>query len=152
RRSGADGTSAPHKLMTLLLGQLPGFVEQARVEGFRIVGTLIDLEDREVSVAGRGEIAGPVGPGGGQSAVDDHIMARAQRARIDQSRRRLSGGEALAAQRYGLLGPMQYGQLAVELGDPVVTAGIPEEDHVVSLEISRGDVAVVFDADMAAVG
>jgi len=70
-QDGRPGQPSPKRLKTSgaclrerRLLQLPEFIEHARVRGFGIVRALLDLEDPEVSPPRRGEIAGPVGPGG----------------------------------------------------------------------------------------
>ncbi len=131
--------------------QLPGFIEQAGVHGRGIVGAVLDPEDREVPIARRGEISGPVGPIGGQPAVDHHVVVRAERVGIDQRRHRLSRRETLAAQRHRIFGPVQRRQFAVEFGDPAIAPRISEQHHVVLGEIVRRHILVVLHADVAAI-
>ena len=112
-------------LVVLPLLQLPGLVEQTRVGGFGIVRALVHFEDCEIAVARGWEIAGPVGPRGGQSAIDYDVVVRAQGVGIDHRRQGLSGREVFADQRYCIFSPLQW-QLAVEFCDPAIAARVTE--------------------------
>jgi len=68
REQPLEPTSERRKLL-----QLPGFIEEARIRGFGIVGVWLDFEDREVSIPRRGEISCPVGPSGSQAAINHDV-------------------------------------------------------------------------------
>jgi hypothetical protein len=123
--------------------------EQAGIRGIGIVGVRLDLEDREISIARRGEISCPVGPSGSEAAIDHDVMVWAQRVWIDHGRYRFRSREALVAQRDRLFGPAQRRQLALEFCDPPIAAGVAEKDNVIFREIGGRNIGVVFDADMA---